>query len=84
VDHALFFSKGVLPTLHRNEIQDLTATLLTEVFHQVQVEPELQPVSSPETFSLLTASTQDGERLDIVMNGSGVAILSVAMLTLEF
>jgi len=30
---------------------------------------ELQPVSNPETFSLLTANTQDVARLDIVMNG---------------
>jgi len=69
VDHALSCPKGGLPTLRHNEIRDLTATLLTEVCHQVQVEPELQPVSSPETFSLSTANTQDGARLDIVMNG---------------
>jgi len=70
VDHALSCPKGDLPTLCHNEIRDLSATLLTEVCHQVQVEPELQPVSSPETFSLSTANTQDGARLDIVMNGS--------------
>jgi len=64
-DHAQFCG---LSTLCHNEIRDLTATLLTEVCHQVQVEPELQPVSSPETFSLLTANIQDGARLDIVMN----------------
>ena len=33
----------------------------------VATEPELQPVSSEE-FSLSTANTQDGARLDIVMN----------------
>ena len=35
---------------------------------QVATEPELQPVSSEE-FSLSTVNTQDGDRLDIVMNG---------------
>ena len=69
VDHALSCPKGGLPTLRHNEIRDLTATLLTEVCHQVHVEPELQPVSSPETFPLSTANTQDGARLDIAMNG---------------
>jgi len=66
------FSQGGLPTLRHNEIRDvdLTATLfLIEVCYQVQVEPEFQPVSSPETFSLLTTNTQNGARLDIVMNG---------------
>jgi len=69
VDHALSCPKGGLPTLCHNEIRGLTATLLTEICHKVQVEPQLQPVSSPETFSLLTANTQDGARLDIAMNG---------------
>ena len=47
----------------------MTAHLLTEVCHQVQVEPELQPVSNPDSFSLSTANTQEGARLDFVMNG---------------
>ena len=32
------------------------------------MEPELQPVSNPDTFSHATANSQEG-RLDIVMNG---------------
>ena len=69
VDHALSCPKGGLPFLRHNEIRDLTARLLTEVCHQVQVEPELQPVSDPEAFSLSTANTQEGARLDIAMSG---------------
>ena len=71
VDHALSYPKGGLPSLRHNEIRDLTACnrLLTEVCHQVQVEPELQPVSNPDSFSLSTANTQEGAQLDIVMNG---------------
>ena len=69
MDHALSCPKGGLPSLRHNEIRDLTARLLTEVCHQVQVEPELQPVSNPDTFSHATANSQEGARLDIVMNG---------------
>ena len=69
VDHALSCPKGGLPSLRHNEIRDLTACLLTEVCHQVQVEPELQPVSNPDTFSHATANSQEGAWLDIVMNG---------------
>ena len=68
VDHALSYPKGGLPSLRHNEIRDLTVRLLTEVCHQVQVEPELQPVSNPDSFSLATANTQEGAQLDIVMN----------------
>ena len=64
VDHALSCPKGGLPILCV-----IMTTLLTEVCHEVQFE--LQPVSSPGTFSLLTANTQDGARLDIAMNGFG-------------
>ena len=68
VDHALSCPKGGLPSIRHNEIRDLTAKLLTEVCSQVATEPELQLVS-PEEFSLSTANTQDGARLNIVMNG---------------
>ena len=56
VDHALFCPKGGLPSLRHNEIRDLTASLLTEVCHQVQVELELQAVSDPSAFSHATAT----------------------------
>ena len=57
-----------LPSLRHNEIRDLTACLLTEACHQVQVEPVLQPVSDPSSFALSTANTQEGAHLDIAMN----------------
>ena len=50
----------------------LYATMRSEtclLCHQVHVEPELQPVSAPQSFSLSTANIQDGARLDIAMNG---------------
>ena len=42
---------------------------LTEVCSQVIVEPELQPVSNPDEFSLATSNTQEGAHLDVVING---------------
>ena len=84
VDHALSCPKGGLPSLRHNEIRDLTAHLLTEVCHQVQVELKLQPVSNPDTFSHATANSQEGAQLDIVMNGFGVVVLNAALLMFEF
>jgi hypothetical protein len=45
VEHALSCAKGGFPSIRHNEIRDLTATLLTEVCHDVSVEPGLQPIS---------------------------------------
>ena len=39
------------------------------LYHQVHVEPKLQPVNDPGAFFLLTANTQDGAKLDIALNG---------------
>ena len=69
MDYVLSCPKGGLPSLHQNEIRDFTARLLTEVYHQVKVEPKLQLVSDPDTFSHATADSQNGAQLDIVMNG---------------
>jgi len=59
--------KGGLPSIRRNEIRDLTATLLTEVCSQVAMEPELQLV--PQLDYPPSANIQEGARLDIAMNG---------------
>ena len=45
VDHAIVCSKGGFPTLRHNEIRDITADLLTEVCHDVAIEPMLQPLT---------------------------------------
>ena len=42
VDHALNCSTGGFPTIRHNKIRDFTAKLLTEVCHNVCVEPPLQ------------------------------------------
>ena len=48
VQHALSSAKGGFPSLRHNEIQDITASQLTEVSNEVCVEPELQPVTSDQ------------------------------------
>ena len=68
VDHALSCLKGGFPSIQHNEVRDLTAELLTEVCHDVEVEPHLQPLDD-ETFKYKTANVEDGARLDISMNG---------------
>ena len=57
VEHMLSCPNGGLPSLRHNDIRDLTASLLTEVCSQVIIEPELQPVSNPDEYSLSTSNT---------------------------
>ena len=54
-------------SIRHNEIQDLTASLLSEVCHEVEVEPHLQPVTD-EQFILASSNTEDGARLDLSAN----------------
>ena len=68
VEHAFICPKGGFPSIRHNEIRDLTAGLLTEVCHEVEVEPHLQPVTG-EKFILTSSNIEDGARLDISANG---------------
>ena len=45
IDHSLSCPKGGFPSIRHNEVCDLTACLLTEVCHDVRVEPHLQPLT---------------------------------------
>ena len=45
VQHALSCLKGGFPILRYNEVRGLTAALMTEVCHEVCVEPHLQPLT---------------------------------------
>ena len=68
IDHCLSCQKGGFPILRHNAVRDLTAHLLTEVCHDVRVEPDLQPLSG-KTLARATSITQDGAPLDIAANG---------------
>ena len=56
------------PIIHRNGICDITASLLTEVCHNVATEPPLQPLTG-EILSARSANTDDHARLDIRARG---------------
>ena len=68
LDHSLSCPKGGFPSIRHNEIRDVTASLLSEVCHDVAVEPHLQPLEG-ETFSHATANSQEGARLDVAVSG---------------
>ena len=67
-EHALSCPFGGYPTLRHNEIRNLTANLLSEVCHNVTIEPNLQPVTR-ETFKLASTITDIGARSDIAADG---------------
>ena len=68
VDHAMTCHMGGFPTIRHNDIRDITATLLTEVCHNVATEPPLQPLTG-ETLTARSANTDDNARLDIRARG---------------
>ena len=64
-------------------MRDISAELLSEVCHVVEVEPHLQPLSD-ESFRQKTANTKDGVCLDIAMNGFWGGRYENAIRTSEF
>ena len=64
VEHALSCPFGGFPSIRHNELCDITAVLLSEVCHNVSVEPTLQPLSG-EQFHYRSANVEDGARLDV-------------------
>ena len=68
VEHELSCPKGGFTILRHNEIRDLTANVLSEVCHNVNVEPALQPLSG-EVLTGASAIRDDAARLDIAADG---------------
>ena len=68
VEHALSCPMGRFPIVRHNEVRDLTAKLMSEVYHDVCIEPILQPITG-EALSGASAITEDGARLDVAANG---------------
>ena len=59
---------GGFPTIRHNELRDITASLLSDVCHNVATEPRLQHLSG-ESMTHRTAITTDEARLDIRARG---------------
>ena len=68
IEHALSCPMGRFPTICHNEVRDITASLLTEVCHDVSIEPHLQPLTE-ELLQYRTANVKDDARLDTAANG---------------
>ncbi len=67
-DQLLGRARPRFPSIRHNEIMDITADLLTEICHDVSVEPDLKPLTG-ETLAHRTANISDGARLDVSMKG---------------
>ena len=84
VEHALSCPKGGFPSIRHNEVRDLTAILLTEVCHNVSIEPDLQPLTG-EQLSLSLPPTVQKELVWMSQQmGSGVVAINVHCLMLRF
>ena len=68
VDHAMNCSSSGFPTLRHNELRDFTAAVLSEVCHDIAVEPVLQPLSG-ESLRFSTANVEDEAHLDVSVRG---------------
>ena len=65
VEHARNSPCDGFPSIHHNELRDITASLLTEVCHAVGTEPCLRPLSG-EQLKYKTANDADEARIDVV------------------
>jgi len=61
-------SSGGFPILHHSELRDFTIAALSEVCHEVALEPVLQPLSG-ESFCYATANMEDEAHLDASVQG---------------
>ena len=68
LNHAISCTRGSFPTLHHNEIHDLTASLLMEVCSNIVTKPELQQLNR-EVLRGNTSNKNNGAHLDIAADG---------------
>ena len=68
LSHFLSCPHGAFPIIWHNEVRDLTATLMTKVCHDVQVEPHLHALYG-EVMHNRSAVLDDNARVDIRASG---------------
>ena len=61
VEHALSCPQGGFPTIRHNEVRNITAHFMSDVCHNVGIEPTLQPITD-ERLHHSTVKTEDGAR----------------------
>jgi len=76
LEHTFNCPCGGFPSIHHNEVRDLTASLLSEVCSDVGVEPALRPVEG-KPLQFAAANRDDGARFNVVTGTSGVEIGSM-------
>ena len=64
VNHAFSCPHGAFPIIRHNDVHDLTVKLFSEVCHDVQIEPHLQPLTG-EILRYKSAVHADDARVDI-------------------
>ena len=72
LSHALSCPHGAFSIIRHNEIRNLTANLMSEVCHNVQIEPQLHPLSG-ETLHYQSSIQDDDAKVDIRAPASGGA-----------
>ena len=65
VQHAMSCKKGGFVTLRHNEVRDITATLLSDVCKDIELEPSFLTLNGEKHKMRKTAKTNDEVRLDI-------------------
>ena len=68
VEHSLSCPTGGFPSIRHNEVRDISALLLSEIYHGVSIEPHLQPLSG-ESLSHRSAIMDNVACLGIGVHG---------------
>ena len=68
VNHALSCPNGGFIIIRHNEVRDITSDLLSNVCKDVEIEPNLQPLTG-ERFNKRCANIEDEARLDVSARG---------------
>ena len=64
LEHALSCKKGCYITLRHNELRDFTANQLSEVCHDVRLEPQLKLLTG-EIYHCSTSNTTEDAKFDV-------------------
>ena len=67
-DHAMTCSFGGFPTIRHNELRDFIGSVVSEVCHDVEIEPLLQPLDG-EVFQARSTTTSQEARADVRATG---------------
>ena len=69
VEYSLLCPKDGFPTIQHSEIRDLTANLMSEVCHDVCIEPTLQPITGLSDALAILQKMVLGYYIDVAPSG---------------